>query len=93
MWQTFRCQPQLVNRSGQLGKMESKLMSIATYLQPSVEVQLPAWIDALWGDLGSARLSSDDAIGRLYARMDAEYAQIDFGPGRKRSPLQEIDPV
>jgi hypothetical protein len=68
-------------------------MCIATYPAPSVEVQQPAWIDALWGQGASAASVSDDTIGRLYARMDAEYGAMDFGPGVKRAPLKEIHPI
>ena len=32
---------------------------------------------------------SNAAIARLYKRLDDEYRLVDFGPGRKRSPLKE----
>ncbi len=66
-------------------------MSIGTYREPSVEVQQPAWIDALWGQLAS--VASDDAVEALYARMNVEYGNLHFGPKLKRSPLKEIHPV
>jgi hypothetical protein len=68
-------------------------MSIATYPEPSVEVQQPAWIDDLWGQGASATSVSDDTIGRLYTRMDAEYGAMNFSPGVKRTPLKEIHPI
>jgi hypothetical protein len=68
-------------------------MCIATYPEPSVDVQQPAWIDALWGQGVSAASASDDSIAGLYARMDAEHAEMNFGPGVKRTPLKEIHPI
>jgi hypothetical protein len=68
-------------------------MCIATYPEPSVEIQQPAWIDDLWGQGASAASASDDTIARLYARMDTEYAEMNFGPAVKRTPLKEIHPT
>jgi hypothetical protein len=68
-------------------------MCIATYPEPSVDIQQPAWIDALWGQGASTASASDETIERLYARMDAEYGEMNFGPGMKRSPLKEIHPT
>ena len=41
----------------------------------------------------AAAYASDTAIQALYARLDAEYANLHFPPALERSPLQEVRPI